>query len=126
MHVSHITTFTHIHTHTHTGKPTIKLLTGLSGLVDGVRKNLDIIQSTSTSYTKLGMYLLDDDNCEILDSLEESCCHDPVKIVTAVYKKWITGTGRKPVTWQTLVDVLRDIKLNSTADDIETTLSHRN
>ena len=44
------------------------------------------------------------------------------KIVTAVHKKWVSGTGMKPVTWQTLVDVLRDIELNSLVDEIGTAL----
>ena len=64
------------------------------------------------------MYLLDDDNCDIVEDLEEKYHHDPVKIITNIYKKWISGTGRKPVTWQTLVGVLRDIELNSLADEI--------
>ena len=89
---------------------------------------LDIIQNTSASYTKLGMHLLDDDNCVIVDGLEEKYRHDPVKIVTAIYKKWIsgtaTGTVRKPVAWQTLVGVLRDIDLNTLADHIEANLTH--
>ena len=47
-----------------------------------------------------------------------------VEIVTAVYKKWISGTGRQPATWQTLVGVLRDIEVNTLADDIEATLGN--
>ena len=70
------------------------------------------------------MHLLDDDNCDIVEGLEEKYHHYPVKIVTAVYKMWISGTGRQPTTWQTLLDVLRDIKLDSIADDIEATQSH--
>ena len=99
--------------------PTIKLLTSIPSLADGVRKNLNIIQRTSTSYIKLGMHLLDDDNCDIVYALREKYYHDPVEIVTAVYKMWISGSGRRPATWQTLVGVLRDIELNSLADDIE-------
>ena len=99
--------------------PTIKLLTSLPSRVGGVSKNLNIIQRTSISYTKLGMYLLDDDNCDIVEGLEERYHHDPAKIATAIYKMWISGTGRRPATWQTLVGVLRDIELNSLADDIE-------
>ena len=103
----------------HTGKPTIRLLTSF----DGKRKKLNIIQMTSTSYKQLGMYLLDDDNCDIVYSLKETHNNVTVEIVTAVYKMWISGTGRKPVTWQTLVDVLREIEMNSLADEIEASLS---
>eukprot|EP00731_Ephydatia_muelleri_P035388 Em0119g1a len=104
------------------GVPTVKLLTDLSILVDGMKKYVSIILRTSNCYTKLAMYLLNDDNCDIVDSLKEKCRGDPVEIVTAVYKKWINGAGRQPVTWQTLLDVLREIEQNSLAEDIETVL----
>ena len=108
----------------YTGVPTVKLLTSLPIPGDGAkRKNHNIIQRTSTCYTNLAMYLLDDDNCEIVDSLKEKCHGDPVEITRAVYKKWIFGTGRQPVTWQTLVDVLREIQLNSLAEEIEIALN---
>ena len=108
----------------YTGVPTVKLLTSLPILGDDAkRKNLNIIQRTSTCYTNLAMYLLDDDNCEIVDCLKEKCRGDPQEIVTTVYKKWISGTGRQPVTWQTLIDVLRDIELTSLAEEIETALN---
>ena len=55
------------------------------------------------------MYLLNDKNCDIIDRVKEKCHGE---IVTAVHMKWVKGAGRKPVLWQTLVDVLRDIQLN--------------
>ena len=107
----------------YTGVPTVKMLTSLSILVDGEKQNLKIIQGTCTHYSNLAMYLLEDDNCEIVDCFEEKYHHDPEKIVAAVYKKWISGTGKRPVSWQTLVDVLREIELNSLADEIEIALN---
>ena len=100
-------------------KPTLKMLMSFPTLVEGMRKNLDIIQKTSLSYVKLGTFLLEDDNCDIVDSLKEQCQSDPVNITRAIYKKWISGTGRKPLTWQTLVDVLAEIELCSVADEIK-------
>lgn len=90
--------------------------------VDGRKKNLKIIQKTSKHYANLTMFLLDDSNHDIVDSLNVKHHSDPVVIVTDVYKEWIAGTGKKQVTWQTLVDVLKDIELNSLAEDIETGL----
>eukprot|EP00731_Ephydatia_muelleri_P005460 Em0002g1636a len=65
----------------------------------------------------------EDDNGDIVNCQKEACHLDPIQITTAVYKKWISGTGRKPVTWQTLVDVLREIELNRVADDIDSTVN---
>ena len=89
------------------------LLACFPSVVDGEKKAINIIQR---------IFLLEDDNGDIIDSLKEPCHHDPIQITTAVYKKWISGTGRKPVTWQTLVDVLREIELNRVADDIDSTV----
>lgn len=100
-------------------EPTLKMLMSFPTLVEGMRKNLDIIQKTSLSYVKLGTFLLEDDNCDIVDSLKEKFQGDPVNITHAVYKRWISGTGRKPLTWQTLVDVLAEIELCSVADEIK-------
>ena len=37
----------------------------------------------------------------------------------AILQEWLTGRGKKPVTWTTLVEVLRDIELSTLAGDIE-------
>ena len=42
-------------------------MTDLPILVDGVKKNLTIIQRTSIRYTNLAMFLLNDDNCDMVD-----------------------------------------------------------
>ena len=87
-----------------------------------MEKKTDIIQKTCTKctkYDKLGIFLLEDDKSDIVDSLKIKCQGDPEKIATAVYKKWIDGTVRKPVTWQTLIEVLKVIDLNTLASKIE-------
>ena len=87
-----------------------------------MKKNVNIVQKTSTNYTTIGMQLLEDDNCDIVNGLKKTHGSDTEEIIAAVYKKWISGTGRKPVTWSTLVDVLRDVELTSIADIIEPSL----
>ena len=37
----------------------------------------------------------------------------------AILQEWLIGRGKKPVTWTTLVEVLRDIELSTLAGDIE-------
>ena len=36
-----------------------------------------------------------------------------------ILSKWLQGLGKQPVTWSKLIEVLRDIDLNSLANDIE-------
>ena len=45
--------------------------------------------------------------------------NDAERINIEVLKQWLTGRGKQPVTWAILVEVLRDIKLSTLADDIE-------
>ena len=96
----------------------------LPSMIDGRDEYLNIVQRTASHYAKLAMHLLDDVNCVITESLEMQFHHNPERIATAVYMNWISGTGRKPISWQTLVCVLRDIQLNSLAEEIEAALKH--
>ena len=45
----------------------------------------------------------------------EDACRD-------VLLKWLAGGGRKPVTWTTFIEVLRDMGKSSLADKIKETL----
>ena len=36
-----------------------------------------------------------------------------------ILQEWATGKGKKPATWQTLTEVLRDIELCVLASEIE-------
>ena len=107
-------------------QPTLMLLTFFPRpfVVDGGNGRLNIIQRTANHYAELAMHLLDDRNGDITAGLEEQFQRNPVKIVTAVYMNWISGTGRKPISWRTLIGVLRDIGLISLAEELETALEH--
>ncbi len=43
------------------------------------------------------------------------------KINLEVFKSWINGEGREPISWNTLVTVLREIGLRPLADIINST-----
>ena len=36
-----------------------------------------------------------------------------------IIQEWIAGRGKKPVTWDTFINVLRDINFTTLADEIE-------
>ena len=46
--------------------------------------------------------------------------YDAEQVNIAILQEWLIGRGKKPVTWTTLVEVLRDIELSTLAGDIET------
>ena len=45
--------------------------------------------------------------------------NDAERINTEILQEWLTGRGKQPVTWATLVKVLCDIKLSVLASEIE-------
>ena len=45
--------------------------------------------------------------------------NDAEEIDTEILQEWLTGRGKQPVTWTTLVEVLRDIELSTLAGKIE-------
>ena len=65
------------------------------------------------------MFLLDDPNGTKVDNIEFKHRGDPERINREILKKWVTGREKKPVTWETLTEVLRDIELGALANEIE-------
>jgi len=46
--------------------------------------------------------------------------NNPVQINTEILQEWLTGRGKQPVTWATIVEALHSIKLSTLAGDIST------
>ncbi|KAL5497604.1 hypothetical protein EMCRGX_G014111 [Ephydatia muelleri] len=81
--------------------------------------HLTLIQSVGTRYPDLGILLLEDDNGVLVDSLTSEHQRNAEEITRAILQRWIAGTGRKPTTWMTLADVLRQCQLTVQADAIQ-------
>ena len=56
-------------------------------------------------------------------SIETTQRGDPLRITVAILQQWLQGKGRLPVTWHTLMECLRDAKLNVVAGYIEDAFS---
>ena len=53
-----------------------------------------------------------------MDVIAHKHPNDAEQINLMILQEWISGRGAKPVEWQTLVEVLNDIKLMKLAGDI--------
>ena len=73
----------------------------------------------STKYVQFGAILLDDRNGSVVRNLEHEHQRNAEQINTAILREWVNGKGKQPVTWATLIEVLRDIELSTLADNIE-------
>ena len=72
-----------------------------------------------TKHFQFGVLLLDDRTGARVKSMDQKNHHDAEKINTEILMEWLTGSGKQPVTWSTLVTVLHAIQLNELAHDIE-------
>ena len=100
-------------------KPSMKELTSL--------EDVHIIERIGVDYRDIGIELLNDIHGTILPTIEKDQLGKTGAIMAEIFRRWLAGKGRQPVTWQTLVDVLRDTaKLHSLADDIVSVLEARN
>ena len=67
-----------------------------------------------------GILLLDveDPNGMRIRNMERKHMKNPEQINMEVLQEWLKGAGKQPVTWDTLIDVLRDTKLTRLASEI--------
>lgn len=72
-------------------------------------KKQNIAVRVGANYSKFGIFLLEDRDGGIIDALEAEHCKNAEKINMAILKQWLQGKGLKPVTWSTLVNVLKKV-----------------
>ena len=85
----------------------------------GQQRTINIPQEIGSNYYYFGLHLLDDPNGTRVNNIERKHREDPERINTEILREWATGRGKKPVTWETLTEVLRDIELGALASEIE-------
>ena len=85
--------------------------------------SVDIAEKIGTDYKHFGTLLLNDNDGSKVNNIEMSKRGDPVGITAEILEQWLQGRGRMPVTWQTLIKCLRDMKKIVLADAIESSLS---
>ena len=78
----------------------------------------------ATKYVQFGTFLLDDRNGSRVKIMAHKHLNDAERINTEILQEWLTGRGKQPVTWATLVEVLQDIELSTLAGDISTSKCH--
>ena len=85
-------------------------------------KTINITKEIGNEYTIrcFGIFLLQDLNGQKVESIRCKHQSDPSQINTEILEEWLAGKGKQPVTWATLVEVLRDTELYSLADVIST------
>lgn len=86
-------------------------------------ENIKILEQIGTHYSDFGILLLQDKNGAVVQSIIEEANNKAVKINRDILTKWLEGTGKQPITWATLIGVLKDINLRVLAKKLEDNLT---
>ena len=86
-------------------------------------EGLNITKEIGIHYNMFGVLLLNDGTGATISALERQHHSRATSINFENLQQWIQGSEKKPVTWETLITVLRQIELNTLADKIESSLS---
>lgn len=97
-------------------KPTLQELLKFT-CTDG--RVIHIPVELATDYFEFGTFLLDDKNGSKVKIIAHNHLNNAKEINTEILQEWLTGKGKKPVTWATIVEVMRDIGHFTLARDIE-------
>ena len=74
----------------------------------------------ATKYVQFGAFLLDDRDGSRVKNMAHKNLNNSEQINTEILQEWLTGSGKQPVEWATLVEVLNDIQLSTLAGEIYT------
>ena len=85
----------------------------------GRQRTINIPREIGPNYYQFGLHLLDDPNGTRFKNIEHKQNRDAEQINTEILQEWAMGKGKKPVTWETLTEVLRDIELCALGSEIE-------
>ena len=82
-------------------------------------EEVDLTEEIGDNYYKFCIHLLEDKTGGQISAMEKELGKNAHDINKKIFKLWLEGKGVKPVSWSTLITVLRRIKLITLASDIE-------
>lgn len=83
---------------------------------------IDITTEIGGSYSKFGIFLLNDKKRALVAALEKAHSHDAAEINQAIFGKWLEGVNEVAVTWDWLVNCLKRAGLHALAKEVESGL----
>ena len=87
------------------------------------RKVISIPIEIGSMYSQFGFFLLDDSTRSRVMSMESKHHYNTEQINTEILREWLIGSGKKPVTWATLVEALHNIGLATLANKVTASIA---
>ena len=85
-------------------------------------EGFDVAASIGLSYEKVGVLLLNDSSGNEVKIIWTDMKEHVVETNVEILRRWLKGSGKRPVTWRTLIQVLMDIGSTELANDIRKAL----
>ena len=79
---------------------------------------IKILEKIGGDYDIFGIKLLSDGEGNIMAEIKNDCGGKAMAIKREIITRWIRGTGKKPISWETMAGVLGDMGLTVLAHDI--------
>jgi len=83
-----------------------------------------IIETVAKDWRKVGCQLNFDRAGNQLDIIEQQKSNNPVACCEAMFQHWLNGNGVKPITWNKLIDILKDCEHVVLAQQVERAVPH--
>ena len=87
------------------------------------RRSVNIVSEIGANYTTFGILLLDDQTGARITAIAQKHANNGEHINMEILQEWLQGRGKGPVTWQTLIEILKDTGLSELAKVIKANLS---
>ena len=98
-------------------KPTFHQLLWLRGREE---KTVKVVEEVAAKWELLAYAL--HFSPAIVETIRRDKLHECVPACQEILHRWLNGETRQPVSWQTLINSLRDCDFNTLADDLLATL----
>lgn len=86
-------------------------------------KTVNIVNSMATSYQEFGHHLLNDDSGIEVDNIYANNGRNVQTTTAAILSQWLKGSGKRPVTWKILIQVIETMRQHELARQIREALS---
>lgn len=83
---------------------------------------LNIPQGIGANYNTFGILLLDDTTGSRVAGIQYECRGQPERICQRILQEWLEGRGVVPLSWQTLIRILRQSELITLAEKVQEAL----
>ena len=81
-------------------------------------KTINILKEIGRDYHNFGIRLLNNPEGNVMTKIKDDCRGEAEAIKIKIISKWIRGTGKKPISWETLAGVMESVGLKVLAQDI--------